>query len=110
MNESSYDIAFKLIANAGDSKSESLMAIEAAREFNFEEANSHLEIATEKLSEAHKIQSSLIQNEARGNKVDVNIILVHAQDHLSGAILMKDQADEFIKLYEIINKLIKGEV
>mgnify|MGYP001272906294 FL=1 len=56
MNESSYDIAFELIANAGDSKSESLMAIEAAREFNFEEANSHLEIATEKLSEAHKIQ------------------------------------------------------
>ena len=110
MNESSYDIAFELIANAGDSKSESLMAIEAAREFNFEEANSYLEIATEKLSEAHKIQSSLIQNEARGNKVDVNIILVHAQDHLSGAILMKDQADEFIKLYEIINKLIKGEV
>ena len=49
MNESSYDIAFELIANAGDSKSESLMAIEAAREFNFEEANSQLEIATEKL-------------------------------------------------------------
>lgn len=106
MNESSYDIAFELIANAGDSKSESLMAIEAAREFNFEEANNHLDIASEKLSIAHKVQSNLIQNEARGNKVDVNIILVHAQDHLSGAILMKDQAEEFIKLYEIINKLI----
>ena len=33
-----YEMAFGLILNAGNSKSKSLMAIETAREFEFEEA------------------------------------------------------------------------
>ena len=38
MNEEKYEIAFQVIMNAGNSKSSSMMAIEAAREFEFEEA------------------------------------------------------------------------
>ena len=38
MNEDKYEIAFQVIMNAGNSKSSSMMAIEAAREFDFEEA------------------------------------------------------------------------
>ena len=38
MSDEKYEIAFQVIMNAGNSKSSSMMAIEAAREFDFEEA------------------------------------------------------------------------
>ncbi len=34
----------------------------------------------------------MLQQEARGDKVPVNIILVHAQDHLTMALMMRDMA------------------
>lgn len=107
MNDSYYEIAFELISNAGDSKSYSMMSIEAAREFDFEKAYNNLKIAEKKLHEAHQVQTKMIQQEANGEKVDVNIILVHAQDHLTTAMILKDQADEFLHLYKLINSIIK---
>ena len=47
MDEAKYATAFELIMNAGNAKSLALMAIEAAREFDFEEAEKdHLTMAT----------------------------------------------------------------
>lgn len=107
MDDSYYDIAFGMIMHAGDSKAESMLATQAAREFNFKKAQEHLKAANEKLIEAHNIQTSMLQQEASGGQVKVDIIMVHAQDHLTTAIIMKDQAEEFIKLYELIETLIK---
>ena len=98
MNEDKYEIAFQVIMNAGNSKSSSMMAIEAAREFDFEEAKRLLKEADKDLREAHYVQTELIQKESNGNGVDVNIILVHSQDHLSMAITTRDQAEEFLNL------------
>ena len=105
MNEDKYEIAFQVIMNAGNSKSSSMMAIEAAREFDFEEAKRLLKEADKDLREAHYVQTELIQKESNGNGVDVNIILVHSQDHLSMAITTRDQAEEFLKLYKVIKEL-----
>ncbi len=102
-----YQVAFELIAVAGDSKAESMAAIEAASEFRFEEAQELLKSADEKMAEAHHIQTDMLQREASGQKADVNIILVHAQDHLTTAIIMRDQAEMMIKLYKTIEKLSK---
>lgn len=100
-----YQIAFELIAVAGDSKAESMAAIDAAAEFKFDEAAEHLKAADERMVEAHEIQTDMLQNECQGQKTDVNIILVHAQDHLTTAIIMRDQADMMIRLYRTIQKL-----
>lgn len=100
-----YQIAFELIAVAGDSKVESMAAIEDASEFRFEEAQERLKAADEKMAEAHHIQTDLLQKEASGEKTEVNIILVHAQDHLTTAIIMRDQAEMMIRLYQTIEKL-----
>ena len=102
-----YEMAFGLILNAGNSKSKSLMAIEAAREFEFEEAESLVAEAEEDLRTAHQTQTDLIQGEARGEKMELNLIMVHAQDHLTTAMIMIDQAREFINLYKMINDLKK---
>ena len=50
------------------------------------------------LHQAHDFQTKMLQDEARGNAIPLNIILVHAQDHLTGAILVRDLADEFIEI------------
>ena len=40
--ENKYEVSFELILNAGNSKSKSLMAIECAREFDFQEAEKQI--------------------------------------------------------------------
>ncbi|BBM52933.1 PTS system, lactose/cellobiose-specific IIA component [Leptotrichia trevisanii] len=105
MNDEKYEIAFQVIMNAGNSKSSSMMAIEAAREFDFEEAERLLVEADKEMREAHHVQTELIQRESNGDGVDVNIILVHSQDHLSMAITARDNAEEFLQLYKMIKEL-----
>ncbi len=105
MNEDKYEIAFQVIMNAGNSKSSSMMAIEAAREFEFEEAERLLKEADKDMREAHHVQTELIQQESGGDGVDINIILVHSQDHLSMAITARDQAEEFLNLYKMIKEM-----
>ena len=105
MNEEKYEIAFQVIMNAGNSKSSSMMAIEAAREFKFEEAEKIIKEAEKELREAHHSQTELIKQESSGKGVDLNIILIHSQDHLSMAITAKDQAEEFLNLYRIIKEM-----
>ena len=97
-----YEDAFKLIPAAGNAKSQAMMAIREAREGNIEEARKLLVLADEDLHSAHRAQTQLLTQEARGNAVAVNVILVHAQDHLTGAMLIRDLAEEFIELYVIL--------
>lgn len=103
--ETDYEISFSLILNAGNSKNYSQQAVEQARDGNFDEAKELIKKSNEELNKAHHAQTSLIQDEARGNKVNVNIILVHAQDHLSSAMIIRDQAEEFIAVYQSIYEI-----
>ena len=77
--------------------------IREAREGNLEEAKKLLEEADKDLREAHGSQTKMLTQEARGNAVPVNIILVHAQDHLTGAMIIRDLAEEFIEIYSKLN-------
>lgn len=101
-NDKGYEDAFKLIAAAGNAKSQAMMAIRAARDGNIEEARALLVTADKDLHTAHRAQTELLTEEARGNGIAVNVILVHAQDHLTSAMLIRDLAEEFIELYVIL--------
>lgn len=107
MLEENYENAFQLIAVAGDSKSKSMMAIDAASKGDFEKAENFLEKAEKTLKEAHGLQLKMIKDEAEGNHVEVNIVLIHAQDHLTMAMLTKERAEESIRLYKMIESLKK---
>lgn len=108
MDDTKYLDAFQIIMNAGNSKSAAFMAIEAARKGNFEEAESKIKEAESEMKAAHQTQIDMIRQEASGTPVDVNIILVHAQDHLTMAMLSNDLAEQFIDLYRQIEALKKG--
>ncbi|MEG0329046.1 MAG: PTS lactose/cellobiose transporter subunit IIA [Longicatena sp.] len=105
MNEELVVEAFKLISDAGDASSNFLMAIQEAESCNFEKAEEFLEIGKKSLVTAHKLQTELLQNEIRGEGVEYSLIMVHAQDHLMNAILLKDLTISIIKLNMKVKKL-----
>lgn len=94
------EVVMNIIGIGGEAKSYSMRAIRKASEGNIEEAKEYLEKASVTLLEAHNVQTNLIQNEAKGNKTEISLLMVHAQDHLMSAITIKDMAKEFILVYE----------
>ena len=63
-------------------------------------------LASEEISSAHRIQTDLIQEEARGNHAEISLLLVHAQDHLMNAITVKELAEEFITLHKRVEEKV----
>ncbi len=100
MNKERELLVMNLIVDAGSAKSCALEAVALAREGKLGEAKVSLEQANEDISRAHQTQTGLIQNEAKGNKTEIDLFMVHAQDHVMTAILAKDLATEMVALYE----------
>lgn len=94
-----------LIVHSGNTRSECMEAIQLAKKGQIQEAKEKIQLANEALIEAHHSQTALLSQEARGEKVEVSMLLIHAQDHLMNAITFRDLATEMIELYE----RIKGE-
>lgn len=97
------EIMMELVVNSGNAKSLAMNAIEEAEDGNFLQAKALIDQAQEAISSAHHFQTNLIQQEASGNPVPLNLILVHGQDHLMNAILVIEMAERFIKMYQKIN-------
>ena len=95
-------IILNLITNSGEAKSYAMEAIAFAKEQNFEAAYGALEASGKSLSLAHRSQTTLIQSEAGGEKVELSMLLIHAQDHLMNATTAKDLASEMVQLYEVV--------
>lgn len=100
MDETKYEIPFQLILHAGNSKSKSMLSMKAARVGDYRKAQTILDEAIQDLNSAHLVQTELIQAEACGQKTDINLILVHAQDHISMATILSDVAQELLYLYQ----------
>lgn len=93
-------LVMNLIVDAGSARSYAMQAIQLAKEGSFDEAHKALENANEEMSRAHGVQTDLIQKEAKGNKTEIDLFMVHAQDHIMTAMLAKDLAKEIVELYE----------
>lgn len=90
---------FAIISHSGDAKNLFMRAIKYAKEDNFELAKKCIEEGENKLDEAHKKQSRLIKIESSGENINPTVLLIHGQDHLMTAMILKDLAEEFIELY-----------
>ena len=93
-------ISFGIIAHAGDARSYAFGALEAAKAGNFEEAEALLKQSNDAAVEAHHMQTELLVNEANGNKTPVDVLLVHAQDHLMTSMLAVEVIKELIEIYK----------
>lgn len=94
------EFIFQLILHAGNGKSSAMEALQFAKQGDMEGARAKLDECGKELNEAHHIQTALIQAEIRGEKTEISLLMIHAQDHLMNAITVKDLATEFVDLYE----------
>ena len=96
-------IVINLIVNSGSARSSAIEAIQYAKAGDLAKADESLQQAKETVNEAHHSQTELIQAEIRGEKAPLNLLMVHAQDHLMTSLLCIDLAAEMIDLYEKVN-------
>ena len=66
-----------------------------------------MEEANKKLLEAHKSQTSLLQSYASGEEVVMEVIMVHAQDHLMTTMTLREMAIELLAMYKNFNNALK---
>lgn len=91
-------IIMELVVNAGSARSTAIEAIRAAKSGDFTNADAMLEEADRTLLKSHEVQTELIQKELNGEKVEVGLLMVHAQDHLMNAMTVMDLAREIIDI------------
>ncbi|MFT8318064.1 MAG: PTS lactose/cellobiose transporter subunit IIA [Sporolactobacillus sp.] len=94
----------QLIANGGNARSMALEAIDLCKKGNFTGADDKLKESDDSLKIAHDIQTQMLTNEARGNSIQINLLVIHSQDHLMNAITIRDIAGQFVDLYKLLNK------
>lgn len=104
-NEKTYELAFNIIVHAGESRSLSSEAMDAAENYDFDKAEDLLKQANEQFLKCHEVQTEMLTKEANGEKNEINIILIHAQDHLTMATMAMDNAKRLIGLYKKIKIL-----
>ncbi|WP_160676444.1 PTS lactose/cellobiose transporter subunit IIA [Clostridium sp. C8-1-8] len=93
-------VSMTIIANSGDARSFAFQALEEAKAGNFEKAEELLAKSDVSASLAHKAQTELLFKEANGYKQDINVLLVHSQDHLMTSMLANELIKEIILLYK----------
>lgn len=96
--EKMQNIIMDLIINGGNARGCAIEAIRAAREGDFEKADSLMKECQEALVVAHRVQTDIIQKEAAGERMPVVLLMVHAQDHFMNAMTVKDLAAEMIEI------------
>lgn len=93
-------VGFEIVAYSGDARSTLLSLLNEMRAGNFEHVEEKLKEADENINLAHQSQTKILQQEARGEDMEMGFIFIHGQDHLMTTILLRDIVDDFINLYE----------
>lgn len=100
-------IAMELITYSGNARSMAFQALEKAKEGEFTEADRLIAESKKENTKAHNAQTDLLFAEANGQKVELGILMVHAQDHLMTSMLAIELIQEIIVLHK--EKADRGE-
>lgn len=93
-------LCFKIISAVGEAKSDYISAIELAKKGEFEKAEEAIKHGESCFVNGHKQHAEMIAKEASGEKTEVCLLLMHAEDQLMGAETIKLLATELIALYK----------
>lgn len=100
MDEKMSEKAFELILHAGNSRSSSMEALMLARKGQYEEAQKKFEDADKEFHLAHEVQTSMLFANAQGAETKPDILMVHAQDHFTMAMVCFDLCKEMVNMYQ----------
>ena len=96
-------ISFQIISAVGSARSNYIEAISEARNGNYDRAEELIKEGEELFVQGHTAHAQLITEEANGNKTEVQLLLVHAEDQLMSAEAFGILAKEFVELYKKVN-------
>lgn len=102
--KNSEQVSFEMIAKNGAARSLFLEAIQEAKKGKYKEARRLMEDGEALIVEGHIIHGNLITQFALGEHVEMDLLLVHAEDQMMAAEMFKLLAREFIEIYEKINE------
>ena len=89
----------ELIINAGEARSYAMQALRAAKQGNWTEVDQQLAESSAASKRAHDVQTMLIGMDEGCGKIPVNLIMVHAQDHIMTSMLAREMVEELIDVY-----------
>ena len=99
-------IVFGIISSVGMAKSSFVEAMRAASAGKFEEAEAKMIEGDEYYAKGHDIHVDLVQKEA-AEYLSPGLLLIHAEDQMMSAELVRLMAEENIKLSKRIQELEK---
>lgn len=101
MNQEELQLAaFEIILNAGHTRTIIHEAFSAMRQGDYALAEEKLQASNDELLKAHQAQTRLLQEYASGVEIKIEIIMVHAQDHLMTTMTLREMALEMLALYK----------
>lgn len=98
-------ISFGIIADAGDAKSFAFEALHAAENREYAKCDLMISKAHASMNKARRAQTDLLFEEMNGEHHEVNVLLVHSQDHLMSAQLAIDLIEQMIARIRIQERL-----
>lgn len=93
-------ISFQIISAVGTARSMYIEAIDLAKEGKIEEARNRIAEGDKVFVEGHTAHAKLVQQEANGEHVPFQLLLMHAEDQLMSAEAFGILANQFVDLYE----------
>lgn len=97
-------IAFEIIAHSGDGRTLIHEAFALMRNGEYDKAKEKLDEAQQTINKAHQAQTELLYAYANDESVKIEIIMVHAQDHMMTTMTLREVALEMLYLYEKSNR------
>jgi len=98
-------ICVELISHVGVARSNYIEAIKKAKAGDYAEAEACMKAGKEEYLLGHDAHFELIQKEARGEHIQVPLILIHAEDQMMSAEAFQVIAEELIASYKKINQM-----
>lgn len=95
-------LSFQMISFNGSARSCFVEAIQAAKEGDFDRAEQLMAEGEEQFIEGHRVHAELIQKEAQEGATQVSLLLLHAEDQMMSAEVLKIIASELIDIHKKI--------
>lgn len=92
--------SFHLILKSGNARSLAFEALRVVKEDKINEAKAKLIKANEELLQAQKLHAQMLRDMANNQTIEINLLLIHAQDHVSSSECCLSMAKEVIEIYE----------
>ena len=97
----------ELITYGGEARSLALSAMKKISLYKFSEAEELLRESSKSILKAHKVQTKLLSLEANGEMPEVKLLMVHAQDHLMDAMVIRDITEQMLVIQKNNYELLK---